>query len=72
MNNDAISRKAVLQIICGACENRMNESGCNAPCMEYREITELPAVDAAPQRCMNKEMNSENGYCIIIYSANNP
>lgn len=45
MNNDLISRSALLEWLCEGC-NGAKKVGCGAPCCDYDLIQQAPAVDA--------------------------
>ncbi len=48
---DLISRKALLDAICGRCNRELEDSPCEpAECPYYQEIVNAPAVEAEPVR----------------------
>ena len=47
MNNDLISREALLKVLCEGC-NGAKKKGCGNPCCDYELIELAPAVDAEP------------------------
>lgn len=50
MNNDAISRSAVLETLCNGCNSRNNTPvpRCGDMCADFKEVLKLPALDVAP------------------------
>lgn len=49
MNDDLISRAALLEWLCEGC-NGAKKVGCGSPCCDYDLIVQAPAVDAEPVR----------------------
>ena len=48
--NDAISRSAVLEILCNGCNSRNNTPvpRCGDMCTDFKEVLKLTALDVAP------------------------
>lgn len=65
MNNDLISRAALLEWLCEGC-NGAKKVGCGSPCCDYDLIMQAPAVDAEPVRHGRwAHMGGDEWYCTV-------
>lgn len=67
MNNDLISRSALLEWLCEGC-NGFKKIGCDTPCYAYDLISEAPAVDAAPKWISVEERLPEDDGHYLCYT----
>ena len=67
MNNDLISREALLKVLCEGC-NGAKKKGCGNPCCDYELIELAPAVDAEPVvRCKDCKHRGDAYGCPMYF-----
>lgn len=64
---DAISRSAVLELLCDGCNSRNNTAvpRCGDMCRDFKEVVALPALDVVP--VVHARWNEEDGTCSACY-----